>query len=203
MKQAFTLIVCFFAGISILHAQVTIKPAAGVNFTDFSADPSTGEYKSKTGYQVGGSVILGKRIHFEPGIFWVKKSTEFQDNSTNPSDATYDVSGIRIPVTIGLNLLGKERKTFNFRTLVGFSAFILTDVKGYELDEFNKTQWGLYAGAGIDFSLLFLEFQYEWSLTEVRETVDVGKSRSVFINAGVRLTLGGKEPPPPTTTPTQ
>ena len=49
---------------------------------------------------------------------------------------------------------------------------------------------------------LGIEFQYEWSLTEVRETVDVGKSRSVFINAGVRLTLGGKEPPPTTTTTT-
>src|SRR5688572_17389454 len=137
MKQAFTLIVVFFVGISILHAQLTIKPAVGVNFTDFSGDPSSGEFKSKTGYQVGGTVMLGKRIHFEPGIFWVKKSTEFQDASTNPTDATYDISGIRIPVTIGLNLLGKERKTFNFRTLVGFSAFILTDVKGFELDEFN------------------------------------------------------------------
>jgi hypothetical protein len=176
------------------NAQIAIKPAIGVNFTDFSKDPNTGKFKSKPGYQFGGSVAFGKKVYIEPGIFWVKKSTEYVEEGTDPDNVKFDISGIRIPVAIGFNLLGNEKSLVGLRAFGGASAFILTNAKaeGLSKDDFKNAAFGVFAGAGLDITIVFVEAKYEWSLTNVQKDisqVDIGKSRSVFINAGVRIPL--------------
>lgn len=179
-------------GMMVAQAQLVIKPAVGINFTDLSKDESTGEYKSKVGWQIGGSIMLGeKKFYLEPGIFYVQKSSEFESSSSSVDDIDFDLSGIRIPVTIGVNL-GDEKSSVKFRIFGGGSAFILTDVKDLDKDDFKDACWGLYAGAGLDISMFFLDASYEWSLTDVSEDVsniDVGKTRSAFIQAGIRIEL--------------
>ncbi|MFT3701046.1 MAG: outer membrane beta-barrel protein [Agriterribacter sp.] len=192
MKQILTFL--FFCGISIftLKAQVAIKPAVGINFSDFSKDPNTGKFKSQVGYQFGGSVAIGKKVYLEPGIFWVKKSTQYVTENTNQDDIKYDISGIRIPVTIGFNLIGSEKSLIGLRAFGGASAFMLTDTKNLDKDDLKTANWGVFAGAGLDLAILFVEAKYEWSLTNIQKDisqVDIGKSRSLFINAGVRIAL--------------
>jgi len=174
------------------HSQIAIKPAVGVNVTDFSQDPSTGETNGKVGYQLGGSVAFGKRFYIEPGLFFVKKSTEVINNANQAADITYDISGIRIPLTLGLNLMGDTKSLVGFRIFGGASAFMLTKIEDLDKDDFNTASFGVYAGAGVNVSLVFVEASYEWSLTDVQKDVsqiDIGQSRSVFINLGVRIPL--------------
>lgn len=90
------------------RAQV-FKPAVGINFTDFSKDAGTGEFKSQVGWQVGGSVAIGKKVYLEPGIFYVRKSTEYKTSGGSSSSTDFDISGIRIPVAVGVNLLGQRK----------------------------------------------------------------------------------------------
>lgn len=172
-------------------AQLTLKPAIGINFTDFSKDPSTGEYKSQVGWQIGGTVTIGKKFYFEPGLFYLQKSTEYQIDTVNAQNVSFDISGLRIPVGVGINLLGDKKTMIGLHAHGGFSAFILTSVKDLDKDDFKNASWGVYAGAGLDISIIFVDLQYEWSLTDISDVqnVDVGKSRSFFINAGVRLPL--------------
>jgi hypothetical protein len=192
MKKLLFSFSAFLFGMMMAQAQLVLKPAVGINFTDMSKDESTGEYKSKVGWQIGGSVMLGeKKFYLEPGIFYVQKSSEFNSSSSSVDDVDFDLSGIRIPVTIGVNL-GDEKSSVKFRIFGGGSAFILTDVKDLDKDDFKDASWGLYAGAGLDIAMFFLDASYEWSLTNISEDVsniDVGKSRSVFIHAGVRFEL--------------
>ncbi len=108
MSLAYTLVV---------QAQVTIKPAVGINFTDWSKDPSTGEYKSKVGYQIGGTLTFGKKLSFETGVFYVQKTTEYADKNTNQSDLDFKLKGIRIPAGIAINLLGNEKSPIGIRAL--------------------------------------------------------------------------------------
>ena len=107
-------------------------------------------------------------------------------------DAKGEINGIRVPVAIGIKLLGSD-STGGLRVFGGGSAFFLTGVGGdFEKDDFEKAFWGVFAGVGIDFWKLFLDASYEWSLTNVQkdvQDVDVGKSRSIFINAGIRIRL--------------
>jgi len=177
----------------VVSAQGTIiKPALGMNFMDFSKDPSTGEVKSQVGWQVGGTIMFGqKKWFFEPGIFFVQRSSEYSDNTSSVDDIDFNIGGIRIPIGVGFNIL-QSKSTLNVRALGGASMFLLTNIKDLEIDDFNKAQWGLYAGAGIDISLFFLDLKYEWSLTNLQENiddVDIGKSRSLFIDAGIRIKL--------------
>ena len=67
----------------VSQAQLELKPAVGVNFTDFSKDPETGEASARLAWQLGGTVSFGDKLYGEAGIFWVKKSNEISENSTD------------------------------------------------------------------------------------------------------------------------
>jgi hypothetical protein len=180
----------------VSSAQIAIKPAIGINATDFSKDPSSGEFKGRVGYQIGGTVAIGKKVYFEPGIFYVKKTTEYVDEGTTGiEDQDFNISGIRVPLTIGFNLLGNQSSVVGLRGFGGLSAFFLTDIKDLDKDDFKSASWGTYLGLGVDITILFVEASYEWSLSELSkdvENIDVGKSRSLFVHAGVRIPIGGK-----------
>ena len=179
---------------STVFAQTTIKPTIGLNFTDWSKDAASGEFKAKAGYQIGGSVAFGKKIYIEPGLFYVGKSTQFysSDNEEIP-DFKQDMQGLRVPVAVGFNLLGSESTLFGLRGFGGLSAFVLTGTKGeINKDDLKNANIGTFAGAGIDIWKIFVDLSYEWSLTNIQKDVsgiDVGKTRTVFINAGLRINL--------------
>ncbi len=173
-----------------MHAQLAIKPTIGANFTNFSKKPD-GTYEAQLGYQVGGSVTIGRKLYFEPGIFYTMKSTDVTEISTNDK-FSFDFSGVRIPLTVGLNLLGNTKSFIGLRLLGGVSAFFITSTGDQNKDLFNTASWGLYAGAGFDISIVFIEASYEWSVTNIQKDVsliDFGQTRTVYINTGVRIPI--------------
>src|SRR5262249_54567922 len=116
---------------------------------------------------------------------------QFTETGSN-DELTFNLSGIRVPVTVGLRIIGDDKSAVSVRALGGVSAFFLTGTQDLDKDVFNSVFWGLYAGAGIDIGIVFLEVHYEWSLTNIQKDVsliDVGKSRTLYINAGVRIPL--------------
>ena len=171
-------------------AQFTFKPSAGLNFTDFSKK-GNGDVKAKTGWQIGASAAFGKKFYFEPGIFYVGKSTEYTDPVTSINDFKANINGIRVPLAVGLNAIGNEKTGISLRVFGGPSAFFVTNV-GDEVnkDSIENVNFGLFAGAGLDFWKVFLDLSYEWSLTNVQKNVsdiDLGKSRTLFVTAGIRM----------------
>jgi len=189
-KTIFLFSLVFITGIT--NAQLEIKPAIGINLTDFSEDPATGETSAKVGWQIGGTVLMGDKLYGEGGIFWTYKSNEYNSDDDQITFNT-EISGIRIPAMIGYYLLREESTLIGLRAFGGASVLIVTTVDAFELskDDFNGASWGIFLGAGLDISMFFVDLKYEWSLTDVSSvsTFDVGKSRSIFINAGVSLSL--------------
>jgi hypothetical protein len=56
----------------------------------------------------------------------------------------------------------------------------------------NKAQWGVFAGAGLDFWILFLDLSYEWSVTDIQQDItqiNFGKTNGLFATAGLRINL--------------
>ena len=193
MKNYSIVIFVFFTFLllSSSYAQLEIKPAIGINATNFSEDPVNGETSANIGWQLGGTINMGDKLYGEGGIFWTYKSTNMIEADTITFNT--EISGIRIPVMVGYHLLGEGAGTFGLRAFGGASVFIVTQVNAFELteDDFNKASWGLFLGAGLDFSILFVDVKYEWALTDVSSVTDfnVGKSKSLFVNAGVRLSF--------------
>lgn len=196
MKKILLFVVaCFLIAVSAFSQQMVIKPALGVNFTSFSANPSTGTYKSQPGYQIGGSVSFGRKFYVEPGVFYAMKSTDYDYNNSGASiSRKFSLSGIDIPVAVGFSIIGggQAKAPVGLRVFGGGSAFILTSVSEGDKSDYNSATWGLFAGLGLDISFLFLDVKYEWSLTNAQTNTtvaDIGKPMTLYINLGVRIPI--------------
>ena len=171
----------------------TIKPTVGLNFTDVVSN-ADGTASGRTGWQIGASAIFGEKIYVEPGIFYQNKSAEFSssDKLTQP-DLKADLKGIRVPLAFGYNLIGNSESKASFRLFGGPSGFFLTDAgEDINKDNINSPAWGVFAGAGLDIWLLFVDVSYEWSVTDIQTSftnIDFGKTNGLFANAGIRIRL--------------
>ena len=167
-----------------------LKPAVGLSWTGVSKDPASGDTQAQLGWQIGGTVLLGEKLYFEGGAFYAKKSTDITAVSASQSIDFKGVSGVRIPAMIGYRF-GGGHDSLALRIFGGGSAFIVTsvDAEGLSKGDFESPTYGIFAGAGLDFLFLFTDLAFEWSVTDVAKTstIDVGQSRSVFLNVGVRL----------------
>jgi hypothetical protein len=170
--------------------QAELKPGIGITFSDVSKNPVNGEVTGQLGWQLGGSILIGQKFYFEGGVFYATKSTSFTQTNAK-LEFTNDINGLRIPVALGYHLIGEQAGQFSLRIFGGGSAFIVTSVSapGASKDDFTSPTWGVFAGAGLDILIFFVDLQYEWSLSDVSSlnSVDIGKSRSFFANAGLRL----------------
>jgi len=54
------------------QAQIELKPAVALSLTGVSEDPADGESKGQVGWQIGGTVVNGEKLHGEAGVFYAK-----------------------------------------------------------------------------------------------------------------------------------
>lgn len=170
-------------------AQVELKPAIGLTFAGVSKDPQGGDAKAQVGWQFGGTALFGKKLYGEIGAFYTKKVTEITFTTTKLSLS--GVHGFRIPAMVGYHLLGSEKGLLGLRVFGGGALFLVTSVNGEGLskDDLESPTYGVFAGAGLDLGIFFLDAKYEWSLTDVSSlrSVDIGKGRAFYPTAGIRL----------------
>lgn len=188
MKIKITVLFFSLFLLSGAYAQLTLKPTVGINFTDFVIEGNNAT--GKPGVLAGLSAQFGKKIFIEPGIQYLVKATEITISATSP-EVKSEISGIRIPLRIGMNLLGNQSSILTLHGFGGVSGFFVTSVnKEFNKDDYNSPSWGVFAGAGVDIWKIFVDLSYEWSLTDINKddiSAQLGKSRSLFINAGLRL----------------
>jgi hypothetical protein len=192
MKNLF-LIILLSIGLGKVCVSQTIKPGVGLNFTDVVGN-GDGTASGRTGWQFGASVAFGKKIYVEPGIFYQSKSANFSssDQLSDP-DLKADFKGIRVPFALGYNLIGNSESKASLRLFGGPSGFFVIDTgDNINKDDINSPAWGVFAGAGLDIWILFVDVSYEWSVTDVQTSftnIDFGKTNGLFANAGVRIRL--------------
>ena len=94
---------------------------------------------------------------------------------------------------VGFSLLGGEEGGLGLRAFGGGSVMLITSVNvpNATTDDFTSPTYGLFAGAGVDISIIFVDLSYEWSLSDVgaESTIDVGQTRTFLATAGVRFPL--------------
>jgi hypothetical protein len=120
----------------------------------------------------------------------VAKSTSYSSTTDPDFDQTLDLKGLRVPVAVGINLLGNQKSTVTLHGFGGLSAFFVMDDNYNPNLDLNKTNWGVFAGAGLDIWKIFVDVSYEWSLSELSSDADIGATRSLYVNAGFRFNLG-------------
>ena len=190
LKHVFLTVALFVLWTSQNYAQTTFKPAIGVNLSDVTKDPANAKSSARVGWQLGGTLQFGRKAYLETGLFLTKKSTEFTED-VNDIKFNTDVTGLRIPLMVGYRLLGDEDSFGTFRVFGGGALSLVAKVNspGLSKDDFNSPTGAVLFGAGFDVWLLFLDVNYEWSLGKISNSnsFEVGKSRSAFINSGIRI----------------
>lgn len=190
MKPIILFVLALFVS-TLAFGQVEFKPTIGLNITNASEDPLSGKADGQAGWQFGASFLFGNKFYIEPGVHYLQRSIGFSSETIDELNFDATWNGLRIPVALGLHLLGSEESTAALRAFGGASAFILTGVDAgiFDKDDFESPTWGVFAGAGLDIWILFVDLKYEWSLTDVASIDDfnLGQKRSLFANAGIRL----------------
>lgn len=189
MKRAFLLMTAMVCFIAYASAQTQIKPGIGLNVTNITGDGA--DAKGQMGWQIGGSVAFGEKFYFEPGVFYQNSSFEYSSAGSGPvTDAAYH--GFRIPVAVGLDVLGNADSALGLRIFGGGSTFFVTGTSDEFLDKdlVESPQWGVFAGAGLDIAIFYIDASYQWSLSNLQkdiDQIDLGKSKGIFLTAGLRF----------------
>lgn len=184
-------------------SQVEIRPFLGFNFSNVTKSPDGTSTQAKLGSQIGSHVMIGHRLHFNPGIAWFSRSTEY--SSSNDVNVDQTVQGVIIPLLVGYRFVDPTTEPFaNFRLFAGPSMMFLTKTEydNGELNErvdWNSNQWGAQLGAGLDISIFFIDFTYEFGLTNTHDGISESeglfenfseiKQNTFIVNAGVRLSF--------------
>lgn len=192
MKNLLIIVFVLSLSASFSYAQPILKPSVGMNISSVSKSSDFAHAVGQPSWQGGISIAYGDGLYGEIGAFFVNKSTDLQDTLSN--EYITDFEGIRIPVTIGYQIVGNENSRGGVRLFGGGSLFWITALEtnlDYDKDDFKPRAGGVFAGLGVDFLFLFAETKYEWSLTELSEVPDfnLGTHRSFFLTAGLRLPL--------------
>jgi len=188
-KLILAIAVVLFAG-NQGYSQITSKLGVGLSFSNLSENPGGGT-SANPGFLFGSSLVFGDNLYFEPGIYYTVKSTEIvNSDGPVPDKIDADIQGLRVPVSVGLNLLGKG-SVVGVRGFGGGSVFFVTGTgDDIDKDDVESPSWGAHLGAGVDFWILYADLVYEWSLTNVQKdinAIDFGKHRSFYVTVGVWL----------------
>lgn len=195
MKRAFFILFITMGTAIMLQAQIEIKPTFGINLSRLSDEPENFTQSARVGYQFGGSVQIGKKLYFEPGIFWTKMGSEMVHADTKELSYKTDINAIRIPAFVGYQILGgDDENIFGLRVFGGPSMSWITKIKGDDTElkkeDFNNLLWGIDAGAGIDVWMFFLDIGHEWGLNQVfKDDPNKAKNHAWWFNLGVRIRL--------------
>ena len=194
-KNLITLTLSVFFAITGF-SQMIVKPGIGLNFTSFTTDPLSYEHTGRLGFQLGGTVAIGDEFYFEPGIFWVRNNYELKNISgTTNSDGKFknDISSIKIPLYVGMNVVGDADSDRNFHIFGGPDVSFVTSVNNDDIalteNDFTKYMWAVNIGAGLSIDKLFIDVGYQWGLNTIFVDDDKTKIQGLWINAGFRLTF--------------
>lgn len=182
--------------VSAASAQVTLRPYVGINSHSLTEDFDDADWKSKIGYQVGVDLQIGSKFYVQPGIQldFVKNRIEPKVTIPGFEDTDFKRSHVRIPVMVGY-AFGEVDGDFAARIFTGPNAAFLITAKFEDEDvkeQLKSAVFGWNVGAGLDFSILFIDVGYQIGLSEVFDDLGLdeengSKGNYFYANAGVRI----------------
>ncbi|MDH3651938.1 MAG: PorT family protein [Saprospiraceae bacterium] len=176
-------------------AQLSIRPQAGFNSSTLTKDLSDSEFRTKLGFQFGLDVQIGDRIYFEPGLFWESNKNELEERLNGIRNG-FDMQRLYVPLMVGVRLFGSPiNEIFDLRFFTGptFSYTVqknLKDVSLLEKDDFKDALLGWSAGMGFDASVIFIDIDYSFGISDALEGSVGTSGQNIFhANAGIRIEL--------------
>lgn len=199
MKKIIFLCVLFLLSSRMVNAQLELRPFVGITSSSLDNIGDV-EFKEKVGFSFGADLMIGKRFYVQPGFHY----EGVQNKARNPSadqETDLKVNRVRIPLLVGYKLFNPDTdRIFNIRLFTGPNASFVTNVDDGESqldidkEDFKNTVFGWNAGAGLDILIFFVDFGYQFGLSDVFEDLNIqgieganSKNNVFHLNAGVRI----------------
>lgn len=217
MRKLILVIASVLLGTGLMAQGLNFGLRGGLTTAKISTDLSENfASENQLGYQGGVFVRLNfNRFYVQPELIYNHRSTVLEYNiypTINGEDQEVGVRSdikigtIDIPVLAGFKLV--DTKMLNFRIFAGPTiSFSTNESLSYEyttsdgeniegdvpedsqlsLDSFNKTNWYLQAGAGVDVLFLTFDVRYEKGLSDIYNSGNLNFKNNVWV-----FTLGFK-----------
>jgi hypothetical protein len=187
------------------YSQLELKPAIGFNMAKFDSRPvfedndDTLSTDGKAGYQFGASLVIGRKLYVEPGVFYTRLNQGMTpSNFEEHEEFTYSADFIRIPVNFGFQFIGSTNSFAGLKIFLGPSMFIPIGVKenNYPITKSDvvSPQFDISVGAGLNIWFIFLDVSYGWELTpQFADDPIEAKMQAFYANLGFRFKLMNDE----------
>lgn len=177
MKKQFILFVLLLSS-AIVFGQFTIGPKVGYNASKLSTNLDTVSSNFKSGFQIGLFVRIGKKLYFQPELYYTTQGGVFESN-VNDWEQKVNIGSLDLPLLVGFKLL--NAKVVNLRILAGpLASFVvnksvkdagglLGPIKNADLNSIN---WAIQAGAGVDVLFMTLDVRYQIGLNNLIKDIN-------------------------------
>jgi opacity protein-like surface antigen len=159
---------------------------AGMNSSDLSLSKGSLDSKYSLGYHFGAfSRVDLSSLYLQGEVLYSQKRSKIEGGSTSSQQAKWN--NIDVPVLLGYKLLKSEKVTLRvfgggvYSYVLKEKASILKQVSE-SFQEFDKSNIGYQAGAGVDFGRLSFDLKYEGALTNISQEF---KSRPSTYHASI------------------
>lgn len=160
-----------------LHAQDESNKATtnfafklGLNWNKPDVNPDDFITDSQLGYQLGFSVLHGKHLYWETGLYYYHFSASFASIAgSNIGDLSY--SELKVPLLLGYRLLPTTKKIFNLRAFGGFLPGLTVGKNGEDLgladEQFTGFHFDPTIGADVDILIVSARIGYSYGVVDI------------------------------------
>ncbi|MEN7551351.1 porin family protein [Rapidithrix thailandica] len=197
MKKLIVASILTLVSFSAFSQGVKVIPQFGLNLSKYTTDENQKLSEGRIGYQLGVGLRIGEKTYFQPSVMWTHMSTEIGKVKDLHADSFSDIrenatiNTIQVPVMIGHSVINSE--FFKFRLTGGPSLTFVTNVDEsdnlllLQKDNYNKTVWGLKAGAGVDIWMLTFDLDYEFGMSKMYKNGPDSKNNILRLTAGFKI----------------
>lgn len=174
------------AAFQLANAQFDLGPKVGFTASTLTVNQDSIENGFRNNLLFGAFARFGDKVHIQPEIIWYTKGTVFKPVSLNsplPVEQEITLSGIEIPLQLGVKLIDLE--VLNLRVFGGPSASFVVNkqiqtnqgssfTNPIKESDIKDVQWGLKLGAGLDILMFAVDVKYSMGLNNIIGTVNIG-----------------------------
>lgn len=189
MKKILGVIIFALSGFSAAAQtpDFTIGPKAGAIFSSFSAKQDQIESEVRSSLNFGAFVRFGNKVYLQPELMFMNRKGDISQAELFGSNKSIHLKTLDIPVLIGAKII--DARAFNIRILAGpvASLALNRDITtenwetGITSNDIRSANWGIQAGAGVDFLMLTFDLKYEFGISDFSKQEGLTLKNNMFV----------------------
>ncbi len=179
MKKIILLFAILFLSAGVTSGQFAFGPKIGYNASKLHTSLDSIKSSFNSGFHFGAFVRIGKKVYFQPELYYTLQGGIFQNNVSNTYDnwkQNVTVGTLDIPLLVGFRLVNLD--IMNWRIMAGpMGSFVvnskITDVSltgPITKSDINSVNWYVQVGTGIDVLFMTLDIRYQIGLNQMIKT---------------------------------